>query len=96
MALRHRLRRSVAMFAFLAPFSVASCTSASSPSPTVCNGISSEMGGCSAERHDFIGASCEALAREWATILDRAVVAVLDGRRRLAIRPAPRAFARRW
>ena len=45
----------------------------------MCDGISSEVGGCTAERHIFTGTTCDGLAREWAEVLDRAVVAVLDG-----------------
>jgi hypothetical protein len=62
---------------------VASCTPAqqgtSQPSPTVCDGISSEVGGCTANRHTFISDTCEDLAREWATVLNEGVVGVLRG-----------------
>ena len=56
---------------------IASCTSAP-PSATVCAGISSEVGGCTA-RHTFVGSTCADLAKEWAEVLDLAVIAVLDG-----------------
>jgi hypothetical protein len=49
------------------------------PAPTVCDGVSSEAGGCDAGRHLFVADTCADLAREWAGALDRAVVAVLDG-----------------
>lgn len=57
----------------------ASCTITASPSPTVCDGISSDIGGCTAERHNFTATTCEGLAREWGTVLDRQVVAILNG-----------------
>ena len=61
---------------------VASCTlsqPSATPSPTVCDGISSEVGGCTANRHTFTGDTCQDLAREWATVLDEGVVGVLRG-----------------
>jgi hypothetical protein len=62
---------------------VASCTlsqpSTSQPSPSVCDGVSSELGGCTANRHTFTSDSCNDLAREWATVLNDGVVAVLRG-----------------
>lgn len=60
---------------------IAACNTAPqvSPTQTVCDGVSSEMGGCTAERHDFTSSTCADLAREWATVLDAAVVAVLNG-----------------
>lgn len=59
----------------------ASCAITGSPSPaaTVCDGISGDIGGCTAERHTFTATTCEGLAREWATVLDRQVVAILNG-----------------
>ena len=58
----------------------ASCTNTqSTPQPSVCDGVSSEIGGCTAERHTFVGATCEELAVEWGRILDRQVVALLNG-----------------
>jgi hypothetical protein len=60
---------------------VASCNpfTAASPSQTVCGGVSSEVGGCTAERHEFTGETCDALAEEWAGALDKAILAVLTG-----------------
>ncbi len=62
---------------------VASCTLAqqgtSQPRPTVCDGISSEVGGCTANRHTFISDTCQDLAREWATVLNEGVIGVLRG-----------------
>lgn len=49
------------------------------PRPTVCNGVSSEMGGCAPGRHVFTASTCPDLAREWANALDGAVVTVLQG-----------------
>jgi len=60
---------------------IASCnpTSQASPTQTVCDGVSSELGGCTADRHTFTGSTCEELAHEWALVLDPAVRAVIDG-----------------
>ena len=60
---------------------IAACGPSSGPSPTqtVCDGVSSEMGGCTTERHTFVSSTCEDLAREWAGVLDSALVAILDG-----------------
>jgi hypothetical protein len=58
---------------------VASCSTPSQPSPTVCDGVSSELGGCTAARHAFAGNTCEDLAREWATVLNEGVGGILRG-----------------
>ena len=62
---------------------VASCTlslpGSTTPSPTVCDGVSSEVGGCTANRHTFTSGTCEDLAREWAAVLNEGVVGVLRG-----------------
>jgi len=63
---------------------VASCTvfqndGTSQPNPTVCDGVSSELGGCTANRHSFTSDTCQDLAREWGTVLNEGVVAVLRG-----------------
>ncbi len=58
---------------------VASCTATVQPSPTVCDGVSSELGGCTANRHTYTGDTCPDLAREWATIVDERIVSVLRG-----------------
>lgn len=60
---------------------IAACNAApqASPSQEVCDGISADMGGCTGERHQFTSTTCADLAREWVTVLDPAVVAILDG-----------------
>ena len=45
----------------------------------MCDGISSDAGGCTADRHSFAATTCADVAREWAVVLDKAVIAVLDG-----------------
>jgi len=58
----------------------ASCSlSTVAPSPTVCDGVTSEAGGCTTERHDFTGTTCVDLAKEWGQLLDRQVVAIIEG-----------------
>jgi|GEM_PF-5447397 len=62
---------------------VASCTlsqdDTSQPSPTVCDGVSSEAGGCTLSRHTYTSVTCQDLAEEWATVVDATVVGVLHG-----------------
>ena len=53
--------------------------SGSTPSPTVCDGVSSEMGGCTLERHDYTATTCDEVAAEWAALVDRQIIATLDG-----------------
>ncbi len=79
MAGNSRMRNFAVLLAIVAV--IASCTTTPGPSPTqtVCGGVSSEMGGCTAERHTFLSSTCQDLAREWAGILDPALVAILDG-----------------
>ena len=59
----------------------ASCTpiGQSVPNPTVCDGVTSDAGGCTTERHEFTGTTCDELAREWGTFVDKLVVALLSG-----------------
>lgn len=67
----------------LVVITAASCTSippgSAVPEQSICNGIPSDMGGCTPGRHTFTGSSCTGLAVEWASVLDKAVIAVLDG-----------------
>lgn len=51
---------------------------AASPVPTqrVCDGISSEVGGCE-PRHSFAATTCGGLAEEWARELDRKVMPIV-------------------
>lgn len=69
--------------AILVVVMAASCTASPPgsvvPEQSVCAGISSDMGGCTGARHTFTGSTCTELAIEWAGVLDKAVVAVLDG-----------------
>jgi hypothetical protein len=46
---------------------------------SVCDGISSDVGGCTAVRHTFTGSTCQAIGVEWADVIDEAIVAILDG-----------------
>lgn len=49
------------------------------PSQTVCDGVSSEVGGCTATRHEYKGSTCDEVAKEWAAVLDESVLAVING-----------------
>ena len=63
----------------VAVMSIASCNPiGQAPTPTVCDGVSSEAGGCNPGRHVFTASTCADLAEEWATALDSAVVALLQ------------------
>src|SRR6478672_2519088 len=79
MTTRIRLLFATAVAAALA----ASCSivgqDSAAPTSTVCAGVSSEAGGCSPDRHTFTSSTCVALAVEWAQVVDKAVVAILDG-----------------
>ena len=52
------------------------------PEQSVCAGISSDIGGCTADRHALTSSTCDDLATEWADVIDKAVVQS-SGRRRL-------------
>ena len=69
--------------AVLAGVVAAACASnplnPTTPRQSVCAGVSSDIGGCTADRHTFTGSTCHDLAVEWATVLDTAVLQVLDG-----------------
>ena len=74
-----RMRILAMSFAIVAVIAACSPSPGPSPTQTVCNGVSSKMGGCTAERHTFVRSTCQDLAREWAGVLDPALVAILDG-----------------
>ena len=76
---RLRLLRWAVLLAMVAVAASCNIVSPGNPSPTVCNGISSEVGGCDPGRHEFTSSTCQDLAKEWATVLDAAVVKILDG-----------------
>jgi hypothetical protein len=52
---------------------------ASGPTQTICDDVSSEVGGCDPGRHEYLGATCDEVAKEWAAVLDEAVLGVIDG-----------------
>lgn len=61
---------------------IASCSnvgSASTPSPTVCDDVSSDAGGCSTERYRYVGTTCGEVAAEWGAFMDRLVLGVING-----------------
>ena len=59
----------------------ASCSDVSdaSPSPTVCDQVSSDVGGCTIERHEYAGTTCDEVATEWGGVMDRLVLGVITG-----------------
>jgi hypothetical protein len=57
--------------------------SQSTPAPTSCNGISSEMGGCDPGLPTFTGTTCDQLADEFGPAMDAAVMKVINGPREL-------------
>ena len=54
-------------------------TAAASPSPSYCDGITSEIGGCDPGRPTFIRTTCVAIAREFGSQLDQRLVAIYLG-----------------
>lgn len=60
----------------------ASCSTvgpASTPSPTVCDDVSSDAGGCTTERYSYAGTTCDEVAAEWGAFMDRLVLGVVNG-----------------
>lgn len=60
----------------------ASCGNAgpdSTPSPTVCDEVSSDAGGCTTERYSYAGTTCDEVAAEWGAFMDRLVLGVVNG-----------------
>jgi hypothetical protein len=58
---------------------LAGCTLFNAPASTVCDGISSELGGCDADRPSFAGTTCEAVAQEFGDQLDSRLLAIHRG-----------------
>lgn len=79
-----RLSRFFVVMAVTGAFVVASCQPPTGQSPEslipgstqVCDGISSDVGGCE-PRHSFTATTCEGLSEEWAREMDRRIVPIL-------------------
>jgi hypothetical protein len=67
----------------VAAFLTSACTPgrASSPTPSPCDGISAEIGGCDPDRPTFSGTTCAEVGAEWGETVDRRILAVIDGPR---------------
>jgi hypothetical protein len=78
---RPHLRRLSVLLATVLLAASCAATPATAPMATqrVCNGISADMGGCTSPRHSFTANTCVDLAKEWAAVLDPALVAILNG-----------------
>lgn len=78
----HRLRF-IALLAFLALSWTAGCGPGQfggpPASPTYCDGISSEVGGCAPDRPAFAGQTCAEVAQEFGRQLDARLVAIYNG-----------------
>ena len=72
--------RGALLLAIVAVLAACQVGSTATPTPSVCDGVSSELGGCDLSvRHTFTGTTCEAVGSEWGTVLDRAIVEILKG-----------------
>jgi len=79
MAGNPRMRNFAMLLAIVAVIAASTVSQGPSQTQKVCDGVSNELGGCTAQRHTFVSGTCEDLAREWAQVLDTALVAILDG-----------------
>lgn len=79
MAGNSRILNFAVLLAIVAVIAACNASPMLTPTQTVCDGVSSELGGCKSARHTFVSSTCEDLAREWAGVLDTALVAILDG-----------------
>ena len=65
-------------------------TGSTTPPPSDCGNIPASIGGCSSGRPVYAGTTCDELAEEWATAVDRLVTAtfsepaLIDGKQRSA------------
>jgi hypothetical protein len=69
----------LALIVLLAGASSGCSLAQGTPTPTTCNGISSELGGCAADLPTFTGTSCDQLADEFGPAMDAAVMKVIHG-----------------
>lgn len=75
-----RMRRSRVIALLIAAALVsASCAASPESSPVVCQGVTSDAGGCTIERHAFVEETCDDLARAWAIVVDNLVREVIAG-----------------
>lgn len=64
----------------LAASFVSACgLTSASPSPSSCNGVSAEAGGCRPDLPVFDGTTCAEVGKEWGQAVDGSVLAVVDG-----------------
>lgn len=73
---RNALAASLILVASLTSCSVASTPS---PEPTICDGVPSDIGGCSSQRPTYEGTTCEQLGAEWGQYVDAGLRAVIAG-----------------
>ncbi len=72
----HTSRLSIVMA--LAAIIVLGCqTAVASPGPSICNGVSSDIGGCDPDLPTYTGTTCRQLSAEYAGMLEREMLAVL-------------------
>jgi hypothetical protein len=64
----------LALIVLLAGASSGCSLAQGTPTPTTCNGISSELGGCAADLPTFTGTTCDQLADEFGQAMDAAVM----------------------
>ena len=55
------------------------CGAPGDPSPTTCDGISSEIGGCDEDRPAYAGETCEEVGREYGAQLSRRSLELFNG-----------------
>jgi hypothetical protein len=59
---------------------VAGCVGTGEPTEApLCDGIPADMGGCSKDQPAYTGVTCEELAEQWGSEVDRRLTAIIDG-----------------
>ena len=69
----------LAVTVLLGTLIAAGCGLAPSAGPAVCDGISSELGGCDPDRATFVATECATIADEFGRQLEAKVLQIVDG-----------------
>jgi hypothetical protein len=81
-AIARRLSRpqfAIALGAAVVAVALAACGGFGSPSPTTCDGISSEFGGCDTDRPTFVGETCAEIGREYGAQISAGSLEIYNG-----------------
>lgn len=74
-----RSRAPLGLAAMLTMSMALACTGSAGDGPAVCDGVSSELGGCAPDRATYGATDCEGIAREFGSQLEDRIMTIIEG-----------------